>query len=95
VVLSQFIQRVSVTDCKAPDWVCTQETNTSLNMGGVGIGVLGGVSAGYNLGPGFILFDVRYLFELTEMGVKFDGQDPKKLYRRHGLAFGIGYELWI
>ncbi|MDR2111281.1 MAG: hypothetical protein LBP32_08220 [Spirochaetaceae bacterium] len=56
------------------------------------LGVLGGVSAGFPLGPGIIFADIRYAVDLAEP--ELQGGEGKT-YRRHGAALSLGYELGL
>ncbi|MDR3335442.1 MAG: DUF2380 domain-containing protein [Treponema sp.] len=57
-------------------------------------GILGGLSVGFGLGPGYLTLQGRYMFDFNEISVE-DGGDPTKLFRRHGVNATIGYEFWL
>jgi hypothetical protein len=56
------------------------------------LGLLGGVSAGFPLGPGMIFADIRYATDLTEPELKGD-EGPS--YRRHMVTLSFGYEFGL
>ncbi|MDR1353053.1 MAG: outer membrane beta-barrel protein [Treponema sp.] len=54
------------------------------------LGLLGGISVGFPLGPGMIFADIRYSADLAEPELKDSGGIDT--YRRHGAALSFGYE---
>jgi hypothetical protein len=56
------------------------------------LGLLGGLSAGFPLGPGMIFADIRYAADLAEPELKGGGNGT---YRRHGAALSFGYEFGL
>jgi TolB-like protein len=59
-------------------------------------GVLGGLTIGFKVGPGYIALDGRYAYDLNSIGVKFENSDDAKaMFDRRGITFGLGYELWL
>jgi hypothetical protein len=54
------------------------------------LGILGGLSAAFPLGPGMIFADIRYAADLAEPELR-DGGDVNT-YRRHRLVVSAGYE---
>ncbi|MDR1411214.1 MAG: PorT family protein [Spirochaetaceae bacterium] len=54
------------------------------------LGLLGGISVGFPLGPGIIFADIRYSADLAEPELKDSG--GINTYRRHGAALSFGYE---
>jgi TolB-like protein len=57
-------------------------------------GILGGLTMGFKVGPGFIALDGRYSYDFNYVTVQDDGSDMK-LFRRRGFTFSLGYELWL
>jgi hypothetical protein len=57
------------------------------------LGLLGGLSVGFPLGPGMIFADIRYAADLAEPELKDSG--GIKTYRRHGAALSFGYEFGL
>jgi hypothetical protein len=51
-----------------------------------------GGSAGIKLGPGSIFFDMRYMGDFTKAKATVH-DSPVELYKRHIIAFGIGYKI--
>jgi hypothetical protein len=56
------------------------------------LGLLGGISAGFPLGPGMIFADIRYTADLAEPELK---GDEGISYRRHMVALSFGYEFGL
>ncbi|MDR2047854.1 MAG: hypothetical protein LBP69_00215 [Treponema sp.] len=56
-------------------------------------GLLGGLSAGFPLGPGTIFADIRYAADLSGPELKDSG--GISAYRRHGAALSFGYEFGL
>jgi hypothetical protein len=56
------------------------------------LGLLGGLSVAFPLGPGLLFFDVRYAADLSEPELK--GGDPKT-YTRHTATLSLGYEFGL
>jgi hypothetical protein len=54
------------------------------------LGLLGGLSAGFPLGPGMIFADLRYAADLAEPELK--GGREIDTYRRHNMILSFGYE---
>jgi hypothetical protein len=54
------------------------------------LGLLGGVSVGFPLGPGMIFADLRYTADLGEP--ELEGGGGMKTYRRHLASLSLGYE---
>ncbi|MDR2051799.1 MAG: PorT family protein [Treponema sp.] len=57
------------------------------------LGLLGGFSVGFPLGPGMIFADIRYAADLAEPELKDSG--GIKTYRRHMAALSFGYEFGL
>ncbi|MDR0722602.1 MAG: hypothetical protein LBF75_07420 [Treponema sp.] len=55
-------------------------------------GILGGISMGFKLGPGYIALDGRYAYDFNDIT---NQEDNKKLFRRRGFNVSLGYELWL
>ena len=58
------------------------------------------VNAAYNLGPGSIVFDVRYMLDLTPTKIQakpkdydIDWSDPEEVLTRRMLTLGVGYQI--
>jgi hypothetical protein len=57
------------------------------------LGLLGGISVGFPLGPGIIFADIRYSADLAEPELKDSG--GISTYRRQGAALSFGYEFGL
>jgi hypothetical protein len=57
------------------------------------VGLLGGLSVGFPLGPGMIFADIRCSADLAEPDLKDSGGITT--YRRHGFALSFGYEFGL
>jgi hypothetical protein len=66
-------------------------TSMKIKPDGITFGAVAGLYAGYPLGPGRILGDVRFLFDFSELKGKYEGISADALTRR-GLIFALGYE---
>jgi hypothetical protein len=58
---------------------------------GITFGAVAGIYAGYPLGPGRLIGDVRFLFDFNPLKSKQGGSSNDFLTRR-GLVFALGYE---
>jgi hypothetical protein len=60
-------------------------------------GVLGGISMGLKLGPGYISLDGRYTYDFNEISITTDDDDDDEhpIFRRQGFKITLGYELWL
>ncbi|MDR0644993.1 MAG: outer membrane beta-barrel protein [Treponema sp.] len=59
-------------------------------------GVSAGVIIGYNLGPGYITADVRFLNDFNPIAVDYkDGDGEVKLFTRRVFNVTVGYEFWF
>jgi TolB-like protein len=65
---------------------------TSADTTGVCFGVTGGFSAGFRVGPGNIIGDIRYMNDFSEVNVIFRGREMKGFLRR-SVNITVGYEL--
>jgi hypothetical protein len=54
-------------------------------------GAVAGVYAGYPLGPGRIIGDLRFLFDFNKLKAK-EGGVTENILTRRGLIFAVGYE---
>jgi hypothetical protein len=57
------------------------------------LGLLGGLSVGFPLGPGIIFADIRYAVDLAEPELSDSGGIDT--YRRHGATLSFGYEFGL
>jgi hypothetical protein len=64
------------------------------DISGPTFGLTAGLYAGYPLGPGRLVGDVRFLFDLSAVKAKVQGGDVDTFSRR-GLVIGIGYEITL
>ncbi|MDR0525476.1 MAG: hypothetical protein LBG90_06360 [Spirochaetaceae bacterium] len=55
-------------------------------------GILGGLSIGIKVGPGYIVLDGRYIYDLQEIRITDAGFS---VLRRHGFSASIGYSFWL
>jgi hypothetical protein len=62
------------------------------DIDGVRFGITAGLVAGYPVGPGLIIADLRFLTDLTPLKVKESGVSTK-VFTRRGLNVTLGYEL--
>jgi TolB-like protein len=69
------------------------EIATLLNIIG-SYGILGGISMGFKLGPGYLALDGRYTFDFNPITVREDDEEYS-LFRRRGFKVSLGYELWL
>ncbi|MDR0628158.1 MAG: hypothetical protein LBG24_00640 [Treponema sp.] len=59
-------------------------------------GILGGISMGFKLGPGYIALDGRYAYDFNEITITNETNNNKyQLFRRRGFNVSLGYELWL
>jgi hypothetical protein len=61
-------------------------------------GVLAGVTVGYNLGPGYITADLRFLNDFNSIAVDYKGawgDGERKLFTRRVFNATVGYEFWF
>jgi hypothetical protein len=60
-------------------------------------GILGGMTFGFKLGPGYIALDGRYTYDFTDIAYVTEGHKNTitNLFRRRGFKIGLGYELWL
>jgi TolB-like protein len=58
-------------------------------------GILGGISMGFKLGPGYIALDGRYTYDFNEISSITDSGKKERLFRRRGFNVSLGYELWL
>jgi hypothetical protein len=58
-------------------------------------GVLVGVKVGYNLGPGYITGDMRFLNDFNPIAADYWGERDVKMFTRRVFAVTAGYELWF
>ena len=59
-------------------------------------GILGGISMGFKLGPGYIALDGRYAYDFNEIAfINETDNNTYKLFRRRGFNVSLGYELWL
>jgi hypothetical protein len=56
------------------------------------LGLLGGISLGFPLGPGMIFADIRYAADLAEP--ELEGYEGTS-YRRHMVTLSFGYEFGL
>ena len=66
--------------------------NTSVETTGIVLGVLGGVSVGFPVGPGNIIGDIRYLNDFSDVKINYNGRTVNSFLRR-SVNVTIGYEL--
>jgi hypothetical protein len=72
-----------------------EETSFSWSLA-LPLGLLGGLSVGFPLGPGMIFADIRYAADLAEPELKDSGGNGAiDTYRRHGAALSFGYEFGL
>jgi hypothetical protein len=57
------------------------------------LGLLGGLSASYPMGPGLIFADLRYVADLGEP--ELQGGSEIETYRRHMITVSFGYEFGL
>jgi hypothetical protein len=57
------------------------------------LGLLGGISAAFPLGPGMIFTDLRYAADLEEP--ELQGGEEIETYRRHMVSLSVGYEFGL
>jgi hypothetical protein len=57
-------------------------------------GVLGGISMGFKLGPGYVSLDGRYTYDFNQISAIVDN-DEERVFRRRGFKVSLGYELWL
>lgn len=70
------------------------EIKTLLNVIGT-YGVLGGVSMGFKLGPGYLALDGRYTYDFNSITIVSEDDKEHTLFSRRGFKVGLGYELWL
>ncbi|MDR1986027.1 MAG: hypothetical protein LBP88_03520 [Treponema sp.] len=58
-------------------------------------GVLGGITMGVKVGPGYIALDGRYTYDINEITITMPNDDKDRLFRRRGFIVSLGYELWL
>jgi hypothetical protein len=59
-------------------------------------GILGGISMGFKLGPGYFALDGRYTYDFNPITIMSeDDGEEYRLFRRRGFKVGLGYELWL
>ena len=59
---------------------------------GISFGLTAGGFLGYPLGPGRLIGDLRFIFDLATVRMKFPGSSSEDTLTRRGLAIGVGYE---
>jgi hypothetical protein len=69
------------------------EIETLLNIIG-SYGILGGISMGFKLGPGYLALDGRYIYDFNTITIHKDNGEYS-LFRRRGFNVGLSYELWL
>jgi TolB-like protein len=69
------------------------EIETLFNIIG-SYGVLGGISMGFKLGPGYLAVDGRYAYDFNIITIRKDDGEHS-LFRRRGFNVSLGYELWL
>lgn len=65
----------------------------SVDVTGVVFGVVGGFDAGFRIGPGNVVIDARFFYDLTPSRAKGDllGDEPQGLIYRKGVVASVGY----
>ena len=65
----------------------------AVNSTGIVFGAVGGFDAGFKLGPGSLVVDARFFYDLVPSKAKGDilGDDPQGLLYRKGLTISAGY----
>jgi hypothetical protein len=58
-------------------------------------GVLAGVKVGYNLGPGYITVDMRFLNDFNPIAADYWGERNVKMFTRRVFVLTAGYEFWF
>lgn len=71
----------------------TDPSDGAYKLNGANFGMVFDVNAGYKLGPGFIVADLRYMFDFANTRNLSDNGDPTDLFSRGLLNLGAGYEL--
>ncbi|MDR1302447.1 MAG: outer membrane beta-barrel protein [Treponema sp.] len=70
------------------------EIKTLLNVIGT-YGVLGGLSMGFKLGPGYLALDGRYTYDFNSITLVSEDDKESTLFSRRGFKVSLGYELWL
>jgi TolB-like protein len=58
-------------------------------------GLLGGLKAGLKAGPGYVVLDGRFFYDLNETKVTVGAAADTNFVRRMGILIGVGYEFWL
>ncbi len=71
----------------------TGSSDGTYTLNGANFGMVFDVNAGYKLGPGYIVADLRYMFDFANTKSLSDNGDSTDLFSRGLLNLGAGYEL--
>jgi hypothetical protein len=58
-------------------------------------GVSAGVTVGYNMGPGYITVDARFLNDFNPITADYQGKSDVEMFTRRVIVVAAGYELWF
>jgi hypothetical protein len=67
-------------------------SSEDFDIDGIRFGITAGVAAGYKLGPGSIVADLRFLMDLAPVKIK-DSGTTEKVFTRRGVNLTVGYEI--